>query len=155
MAPSVSVFLLVIGSSGCLHCKDYVCRSRLTITVLEAEDAALAPGAWSFELVVDEGDPKRATCTVADDSRSVRCERYGLPISPLVVDHRDNPYTRFQIDFEGRDGVDELPAIVAIEVLHDGRVVFDEVVQPNYELVEPERCDPDCFAETITAVAQR
>jgi hypothetical protein len=144
----------VAATPGCLFCNDSVCGSRLVIMVREHDDAALVPGLWDFEIVAD-GEPLLGACEIGEDSRSVDCEPADLTINPLIFDDPDNPFTAFQIPFEGGDGLAGLPTEVTITILHNGNLVFERTFEPDYELTEPERCDADCFSDTLQVVVER
>lgn len=147
---------LLVGE-GCLACTSDVCGSRLVFTVKEPQTAALAPGVWEFELVLDGGAPLEASCEIGMDSRSASCEPADITVSPMIVGDPDDPFTRFQIDIDGGidSGTDELPAVVDLTIVHDGDVVVDDRIEPDYELSKPKRCDDDCFSDFVEIVVQR
>jgi hypothetical protein len=155
-ATVLSPLALLVAGEGCLVCTSDVCGSRLVITVKEPQTAALAPGVWEFELALDGAAPLEAACEIGEDSRSAGCEPDGL-VSPFIVGDPDDPYTRFQIDIDGGvdRGTEDLPDVVEITIVHDGEVVVDERIEPDYELSKPERCDADCFADSVELFAQR
>jgi hypothetical protein len=144
----------IAATPGCLACTGDLCGSRLVIMVREPGNAALAPGLWDFEIVAD-GEPLVGACEIGEDSRSVDCEPADLTINPMIFDDPDNPFTAYQIPFEGGDGLAGLPTEVQITILHDGDIVFSRAFEPDYELTKPERCDPDCFDASIDAVVER
>lgn len=146
---------LVFGAEGCLACDDSVCSSRLVVGVTEPDGAALSPGRWEFELVADSEAPLLAVCEVGEDSRSAHCDPGDLAIWPMILHDPHNPFTRFQIDFEGGDGLGGLPSTLDVKIVHEGGIVVEETHDPDYSLAEPERCDPDCFSDSISITVQR
>jgi len=145
---------LVVSSPGCLACDSDVCESRLVVVVREPERAALAPGLWEFEFVID-GTPLRATCEIGPDSRSADCDTDEVDIAPIISDDPDNPFTWFHSELVRGDVEDDLPDVVDVTIVHDGTVIVDERLMPDYELEKPERCDPDCVSDIVELFTDR
>ncbi|HET6583855.1 MAG TPA: hypothetical protein VFG69_10410 [Nannocystaceae bacterium] len=155
-ATALGIPLSLVAGGGCLTCTEDVCGSRLVVTIREPETAALAPGAWEFTFVLDDGEPLLASCEIGEDSRSASCDGE-LDISAFIVGDPDDPFTRFHVDIDGGidSGTEELPEVVDLTVVHDGMVVFDDRLEPHYGLVKPERCDADCFADYVDVFVER
>jgi hypothetical protein len=145
---------VVVVGPGCLACDDSVCESRLVIVFREPDGAALSPGLWDFEFVAD-GVTRVAACEIGPDSRSSDCEPGDVNVRPIISDDPDNPFTWFQVELASGETSDDLPTLVEVSVVHNGTVIVDERLEPDYELVEPKRCDPDCVSDHFELLADR
>lgn len=146
-------FTFVTG--GCAVCDGSVCSSRLGISVEEPAGMALAPGMWTFELVLDGGETLSAVCEIGEDSRNASCQEGTIAVNPIIRDDPQNPYTLYLISIEGGDGLDGLPDVLDITIGHDGSIVHDSTYDIDYDRAEPERCDPDCFSADLDIVVAR
>lgn len=144
-----------IATGGCQACDSGVCNSRLGISVEEPGGVALAPGMWTFELVVDGQETLVATCEIGESSRSASCSQGPLSVSPIIRDDPRNPCTLFLISIEGGDGLEGLPRVLDMAIEHDGIIVYDTTYDIDYERSEPEHCDPDCFSAYLDIVVAR
>jgi hypothetical protein len=143
---------LALGIDGCLACDESVCDSRLVITIAERDGAPLADGLWDFQLVLD-GQTRVAACALEEGSQRIDCEPGDFAIHPLRFDHENNPFTLLQIEiFPDAGG---LPDTVEIMIVHNGETIVDRRFDPDYELVEPKRCNPDCVEDLIRVVVER
>jgi hypothetical protein len=127
------------ASSGCVACDEGICTSTLWIYFDEPEGGALEDGTYQIDIVVD-GEPDAATCTIADQAHSLDCEGLAYTLYAPLYDSAENPHTVLELYFEDDDPPDE----VEVRITHDGAVVFDETITPEYELADP-KCDDDCL----------
>lgn len=143
----VSAGIALGASLGCLACDDGVCSSTLWIYFDEPDGGALANGTYVIDIVVD-GEPDTATCTIADEGHTLDCDglQYTL-YTPLYGP--DKPHTVLELYFE-----EDPPDDVEVRITHDGAVILDETITPDYELAEP-KCDADCMHATNRFELQR
>lgn len=122
-----------------MACDESICTSTLWIYFDEADGGALQDGAYTIDIVVD-GEPGTATCTIDDQGHSLACDGLQHTLYAPLYDGPDNPHTVLELYFED----DAPPDEVDVRITHDGAVVFDETITPDYELAEP-KCDDDCM----------
>ncbi|MBC8067934.1 MAG: hypothetical protein IAG13_06325 [Deltaproteobacteria bacterium] len=134
---------LVLGaaagvSSGCVACNADVCSDTLWIYFREPGGGALADGEYRIEVARDGEEPEEAVCTLADDGHDLRCTGLDFVLHAPLYDSPDNPHTVLELYYS-----DDTPAELDVLIVHDGEVLFDERIEPDYELAEP-KCDDDC-----------
>jgi hypothetical protein len=134
---------LVLGvaagsTSGCLACDESACWDTLWIYFREPGGGALTDGEYRIEVTLDDGEPEEAVCMLADEGHELHCDGLDNVLYAPLFDSADNPHTVLELFYE-----EDTPSALDVRIVHDGKVVFDEHVEPDYELSEP-KCDADC-----------
>lgn len=164
LAPFSSLLALVAMTTGPTGCADIAgcnlggCTTRLVLILEEPGGAAIAPGLWEFQLVLDGVESPPIACEVTEGSASSSCDGNDPPnlaVNPLIVGGPGNPITLFQLVVGERvGGGEDLPDVVAVTVEHDGELVVNATLEPNYELVEP-GCDEQCVDDKFDLAIDR
>lgn len=129
-------------TSGCAACDLGVCGDTLWIYFREPGGGALADGEYRIEVARDDDELEEATCMLADDGHDLRCDGLGDVLHAPLYGSPEHPHTVFELYYE-----DDTPSTLDVRIVHDGEVVFDERLEPDYALVDP-KCDGDCVHST-------
>ncbi len=165
LAATVSSLLglvaFTMGNSGCADiagCNLGGCTTRLVLIVEEPGGGAIAPGQWEFQLVLDGVESPPIACEVTEGSTGGRCdgdEPHEVAVNPLIVGGPGDPVSLFQLVVgEGSTTGDDLPDVVAVTVEHDGDLVVNAALEPNYQPVDPD-CDEQCVDDRIELTVDR
>jgi hypothetical protein len=136
--------IVVLGlAPGCMFCDGDVCSDVLWVYAREPGGGALQDGEYVIAVETD-GAADSGTCVVSQQGHAIDCDGLAAVIHAPIYDHPDNPHTVLELYYEAGDPGPEPPERIAVTITHDGVVVLDESFEPDYELAEPKKCDPDC-----------
>ena len=127
-------------------CAEPDCEDRLTVEILRADNDAFWPGAYSFEVALDDGTVYGIDCYLAHEASGFDCE---LGDTDVMTPSSDlGAYTIFLV-FAGA------PASAQVTVEYNGLAIGDRALAPDYAEVYPggdETCAPCLLGEASMAV---
>ena len=126
--------------TSCHPCNANVCQHILWVTLTEVGGGPLLEGQYVFDLTVD-GVATTATCDIGPGGTTASCtalDPASGSISADVYDSPNNPHKNFNLQWQV-----DVPKTMKIHIEHDGVVVLDTTIEPDYEFVD-EVCDGDC-----------